>query len=332
MVTSIDRGRLRGSNRCARLLAASSTIALVGCADVIGADFGSFGVRGTGERDASTDAATNATTGGTGGRTTTGSGGGSGSGGLASGGASAGGSGGALGSSGGLSGSGGSLGSGGSSSGGSGGGVSIDAGCPSGAARCSSMIPTLRQTCVAGAWVDDSAACSGSTPTCFSGACVACNPGATQCVSGTQPQLCVSGAWTNNGSVCSGSSPVCLNGSCVACSPGATQCVGGTQPQTCSAAGVWQNSGSPVTHDNGIGQTWQDCVPLDTYNESQAMKACVARTGDTGKCLLFASGCGSAPFVQGTDGTYSYFWVYVGTTAGYVGDHGCPNSAGQQWH
>jgi hypothetical protein len=31
-----------------------------------------------------------------------------------------------------------------------------------------------------------------------------------------------------------------------------------------------------VTHSNGLGQTWQDCVPLGTYNLNQAMKACSA--------------------------------------------------------
>jgi len=222
-----------------------------------------------------------------------------------SGGVSTGGAGGALGSggssTGGLSGSGGSPGAGGSqgsgglnASGGSPGSGGSSSSCQSGAARCSSTIPTLRQTCVAGAWIDDSAACSGSTPTCFSGVCVVCNPGATQCASGAQPQLCVSGAWTNSGSACSGSSPVCLSGSCAACSPNATQCAGGTQPQTCSAAGAWQNNGSPVTHSNGIGQTWQDCVPLGTYNLSQAMKACKA--ANSGKCVD-SQGCGAGQLV-----------------------------------
>ena len=31
-----------------------------------------------------------------------------------------------------------------------------------------------------------------------------------------------------------------------------------------------------MTHDNGIGQTWEDCVPLYTWNREQAMKACQA--------------------------------------------------------
>jgi hypothetical protein len=34
--------------------------------------------------------------------------------------------------------------------------------------------------------------------------------------------------------------------------------------------------GCEVTHDNGVGQTWQDCVPLGTYDNTQALKACEA--------------------------------------------------------
>ena len=32
----------------------------------------------------------------------------------------------------------------------------------------------------------------------------------------------------------------------------------------------------PATHDNGVGQTWQDCVPPRTWNQDQALSACEA--------------------------------------------------------
>lgn len=83
-----------------------------------------------------------------------------------------------------------------------------------------------------------------------------------------------------------------------------------------------------VTHDNGVGQTWQDCVPLGTYNQAQALKACVTKTGDARRCNI-APGCGTAPWImQGTDmaGTYNYIWGFSGNTAGYVNTNGgCPN-------
>jgi hypothetical protein len=84
---------------------------------------------------------------------------------------------------------------------------------------------------------------------------------------------------------------------------------------------------APVTHDNGLGQTWQDCVPLGTYDLDQAMKACTAHTGDVRKCAK-APGCGSAPWVvQDTSDPSDYLWGYEGNTAGYVGEHGgCPTT------
>lgn len=42
---------------------------------------------------------------------------------------------------------------------------------------------------------------------------------------------------------------------------------GGTIP--CDGAGL-------STHDNGVGQTWQDCVPPSTYTQDQATQACTA--------------------------------------------------------
>lgn len=64
---------------------------------------------------------------------------------------------------------------------------------------------------------------------------------------------------------------------------GATVGTGGTVVATGGATSTGGASGTggttactPVTHDNGLGQTWQDCVPLGTYNEGQAMKACAA--------------------------------------------------------
>jgi hypothetical protein len=89
-----------------------------------------------------------------------------------------------------------------------------------------------------------------------------------------------------------------------------------------------------VLHINGIGQMWKDCELLGTYDEAQAMRACVAFTGDKKRCNR-VPGCGTAPWViQAADaaGTYDWIWGYSGNTTGYVGAHGaCPNSTGQQW-
>jgi|GEM_PF-6195390 len=88
----------------------------------------------------------------------------------------------------------------------------------------------------------------------------------------------------------------------------------------------------PVTHTNGVGQTWRDCVPVGTYDETQAMKACLARTGDRRRCSL-APGCGSAAqVVQGTGEGYNLLWGFDGNTAGFVGiDGACPSGHSGAW-
>lgn len=72
-----------------------------------------------------------------------------------------------------------------------------------------------------------------------------------------------------------------------------------------------------VTHDNGNQQTWQDCVPLGTYNEAQAMKACKA--SGAVMCILNKR-CGVGA-VQGWNADVSHLigeWGYEDFATGYV--------------
>jgi len=74
-----------------------------------------------------------------------------------------------------------------------------------------------------------------------------------------------------------------------------------------------------VTHSDGVGQTWQDCVPLYTYNEAQAMKACEA----SGAALcLQSTRCGPTVLeVQGFNSDRSHLvaeWGYGDFATGYV--------------
>ena len=88
---------------------------------------------------------------------------------------------------------------------------------------------------------------------------------------------------------------------------------------------------APVTHDNGLGQTWQDCVALGTYTQVQAMKACAA--SGAGMCLAL-NGCGGINWeVRGytTDGSQVLgFWMYGGSGTGLVapGASGSPPCSG----
>ncbi len=146
----------------------------------------------------------------------------------------------------------------------------------------------------------------------------------------------------DGGSVGSGGAPVAAGGSTTVGSGGATGTGGSTTAGSggafatggaTSSGGVIGSGGSVactlVTHTNGVGQTWQDCVPLGTWNESQAMKACVASMGDVRKCSVVAGGCSAVQGIS-TDvtGTRNYIWGYSGASAGYGTTSGsCPNAA-----
>jgi len=93
---------------------------------------------------------------------------------------------------------------------------------------------------------------------------------------------------------------------------------------------------TPVTHSNGVGQTWQDCVPLGTYEQSEAMKACVAATGSAAQCAVV--GCGSA--VQNMVCVNSTSlpcdcWAYQSQSTGVSGhvstSCGCPGAGDPTW-
>lgn len=74
-----------------------------------------------------------------------------------------------------------------------------------------------------------------------------------------------------------------------------------------------------VTHDNGYGQTWQDCVPYGTWNLEQAMKACEA-SGAT-LCFQHLNTCGVGEWVHGREGgKWGYSGAYAGTTNCQVAD------------
>jgi len=61
-----------------------------------------------------------------------------------------------------------------------------------------------------------------------------------------------------------------------ATSTGGTTATGGVTNTGGATATGGTTSCALVTHSNGIGQTWQDCVALYTYDKDQATKACEA--------------------------------------------------------
>src|SRR5271155_3117350 len=96
---------------------------------------------------------------------------------------------------------------------------------------------------------------------------------------------------------------------------------------------------TPVTHSNGVGQTWTDCVPLGTYNETQAMKACAAvYDGDAGTCIPMSSWCGANVVVSNVTGCGTQVWNYQSVDVSRDGrvnascNDTCPQSTDAIWN
>lgn len=76
----------------------------------------------------------------------------------------------------------------------------------------------------------------------------------------------------------------------------------------------------PAQHTNGIGQTWHDCEELNTFNQTQATRACEASGAP--HCIL-STQCGNlGSLICGYDVTkHNYFggcWGFNGNVTGYV--------------
>ena len=92
-------------------------------------------------------------------------------------------------------------------------------------------------------------------------------------------------------------------------------------------------------HANGVGQTFSDCTPLATYNTAQAIKACVAYTGNSLECR--AATCGATSVVCSSEAATSCAcWAFAGAAAGHVIDSGqagalncmCPGLTSPTWN
>jgi hypothetical protein len=85
---------------------------------------------------------------------------------------------------------------------------------------------------------------------------------------------------------------------------------------------------APCTvHSNGVGQTFDDCVPSGTHDEAQALAACSAFTGTSASCTIQScqSGGGGGPgktaVGQGacsTGASVCDCWMFAGAEVGLV--------------
>jgi hypothetical protein len=99
--------------------------------------------------------------------------------------------------------------------------------------------------------------------------------------------------------------------SCGAGSATCSACTGG-----CCSTG---NGGRCATqHSNGLGQNFYDCVPLNTYNSTQASEACQAWGGTSCTAIYSCTGPGSNQVLCDTVGGLCSCWDFTGSNAGYV--------------
>ncbi len=192
-------------------------------------------------------------------------------------------------------------------------------GCASGYADCSTAAPDL----------DGCETSLTSTSSC--GAC------GRACDSATGTPSC-------NGTTCS-----------YRCKPGLGDCNAATAPDTdgcetsltttsnCGGCGV--TCKACHSHSNGLGQSYYDCNPPNTYRQTAAMEACTAY--GQGTCGAVTVGCndaGSASVVCACTGTGffspGYCWEYAGPNVGQVFPitvifgtcAGCPSGGGTTWN
>lgn len=116
-----------------------------------------------------------------------------------------------------------------------------------------------------------------------------------------------------------------------------------TVTMTCMGTGPC-NGNLKVTHQNGLGQTFQDCIPPGTYNSNIATEAAAAWPGAQIIGNLFSCGpaSSSSETVVAVSGGSTASWAYTGPLAGRVelnnaggatdgSDALCPTTASPPW-
>jgi len=129
-----------------------------------------------------------------------------------------------------------------------------------------------------------------------------------------------------------GSGPMCNGTTCsYTCNAGHADCNAATPPDSdgCECAAATQASQGTVggccsgacqtQHSNGIGGTFFDCNPADTYTAATALEACTAFTGDVTKCSsLTCHGSGGGAVICSQGASVCDCWQYQGTLTGHV--------------
>jgi hypothetical protein len=181
-----------------------------------------------------------------------------------------------------------------------------------------------------------SRSCDGTTCR-YSG----CAPGYGDCINTGPPDTDGCETALNTTSNCTGCGLACDAAHSVG-----TSCAGNGCAYTGCAAG-WSNCSTAApdvagcecntpaccgtscqtTHDNGVGNSYYDCLTAGTYTLAQAMKACTAYTGNASQCVQFT--CVTAtdgPIVCSTGAMTQncICWSYGGNNVGNADNAGGP--------
>lgn len=134
------------------------------------------------------------------------------------------------------------------------------------------------------------------------------------------------------------------------CNSGRADCNAATAPNLdgCECATTTCcGTACQTQHDNGLGNTFYDCVASGTYNVAQATEACVAFTNDAAQCnanFFCTAGADGGVIAQlvcsDTSPTACACWTYSGVAVGHVANSGltgplncqCPQTSHPMWH
>jgi hypothetical protein len=80
-----------------------------------------------------------------------------------------------------------------------------------------------------------------------------------------------------------------------------------------------------VSHDDGYGETFVNCVPLGTFDKGEATAACARHTGDVTECGYVHGGGNLDAICSNMGAALCACWQYDGADAGMVnhGEQGC---------
>jgi hypothetical protein len=130
-------------------------------------------------------------------------------------------------------------------------------------------------------------------------------------------------------------------GACVAKQPNGQSCTASNQCASGNCnAGICQTA--QTIHSNGVGQTFSDFNPLNTFTSATATEACNANATSLGGSAANCHDGWSCPFRSGTTmvcygntaGTTcdGYCWIYQGGSAGIVTTCGACNTNASTWN